>query len=278
MLSESKLKELKKKALELRESTIREISAFGSGHIGGSMSIIELLTYLYFDEMNIDPANPKKQDRDRLVCSKGHAGPAVYAALQKKGYFPAEWLTTLNQGGTKLPSHCDMTKTPGVDFTGGSLGQGISAAVGIALGQRLQKLDARTFCIIGDGEAQEGQVYEALETAGAWKLDNLMIFLDNNGQQLDGYVADIIPQHDLKARYASFGLEVFEINGHDFNEIADVIEKAKEIRDKAVFVIMNTEKSHGYIPGEGVKSNHSMQISSEACEKAIADLRAREEA
>ncbi|MGN0907088.1 MAG: transketolase [Bullifex sp.] len=278
MLSESKLKELKAKALELRETTIREIAAFGSGHIGGSMSIADLLTYLYFDEMNVDPNDPKKHDRDRLVCSKGHAGPAVYAALQMKGYFPAEWLKTLNRGGTKLPSHCDMTKTPGVDFTGGSLGQGISAAVGIALGQKLQKLDARTFCIIGDGEAQEGQVYEALETAGAWKLDNLMIFLDNNGQQLDGYVADIIPQHDLVSRYSSFGLETFVINGHDFNEIADVIEKAGKVKDKPVFVIMNTEKSHGYIPGEGVKANHSMQINSETCEKAIAELRKREEA
>lgn len=277
MLSEEKKKQLKKTALALRESTIREISAFGSGHIGGSMSIIDLLTYLYYEEMNIDPSDPKKLSRDRFVCSKGHAGPAVYATLQSKGYFPQEWLSTLNQGGTKLPSHCDMTKTPGIDFTGGSLGQGISAAVGIALGQKLQKLDARTYCVIGDGEAQEGQVYEALETAGAWGLDNLMIFLDNNGQQLDGYVKDIIPQYNLEERYKSFGFEVATINGHDFDEIANVINKAKETKGKPFFVIMNTQKSHGYIPGEGVKSNHSMPISAEVCEKAIEDLKAREE-
>ena len=277
MLSEEKKKQLKKTALNLRESTIREISAFGSGHIGGSMSIIDLLTYLYYEEMNIDPKDPKKLSRDRFVCSKGHAGPAVYATLQSKGYFPQEWLSTLNQGGTKLPSHCDMTKTPGIDFTGGSLGQGISAAVGIALGQKLQKLDARTYCVIGDGEAQEGQVYEALETAGAWGLDNLMIFLDNNGQQLDGYVKDIIPQYNLEERYKSFGFEVTTINGHDFDEIANVINKAKETKGKPFFVIMNTQKSHGYIPGESVKSNHSMPISAEVCEKAIEDLKAREE-
>ena len=193
-MDKSVLNALKDEAFGIRCSTIREIASFGSGHIGGSMSIVELLTYLYYREMKVDPQNPKMDDRDRLVVSKGHSGPAVYATLARKGFFPEEWLSTLNQGGTKLPSHCDMTKTPGVDFTGGSLGQGISAAVGIALGQRLKKQDARTFCIIGDGESQEGEVWEAAESAGAWKLDNLFVFLDLNGQQLDGYTKDIIPQ------------------------------------------------------------------------------------
>ena len=167
------MKDLKDKAFLIRSMTIREIASFGSGHIGGSMSIVELLSYLYYHEMNVDPSNPKKDDRDRLVVSKGHSGPAVYAALASRGFFPEDWLSTLNQGGTKLPSHCDMTKTPGVDFTGGSLGQGFSAAVGIALGQRLKGYSSRTFTIIGDGEAQEGQIYEAAEAAGAWKLSNL---------------------------------------------------------------------------------------------------------
>ena len=192
-MDKARIDALKDKAFDIRCSTIRCISSFGSGHIGGSMSIVEILTYLYYKEMNVDSSDPKKEDRDRLVVSKGHAGPAVYATLASKGFFPEDWLKTLNQGGTKLPSHCDMTKTPGIDFTGGSLGQGFSAAVGIALGQRVKKISARTFTIIGDGESQEGQIWEAAEAAGAWKLDNRYAVLDRDGQQLDGYTRDIIP-------------------------------------------------------------------------------------
>ena len=267
---------LKDKAFEIRCSTIREISSFGSGHIGGSMSIVEILSYLYYKEMNIDPENPKKIDRDRLVVSKGHAGPAVYATLASKGFFPEDWLKTLNQGGTKLPSHCDMTKTPGVDFTGGSLGQGFSAAVGIALGQRVQKINARTFTIIGDGESQEGQIWEGAEAAGAWKLDNLFAFLDLNGQQLDGYTKDIIPRVNIPERWQSFGWDVHVINGHDFEEIEKAIEKAKSTSGKPHMIVMNTIKSYGYIPGEGIKSNHSMPITPEAAEEAIKALKERE--
>lgn len=267
---------LKDKAFEIRCSTIREISSFGSGHIGGSMSIVEILSYLYYKEMNIDPENPKKIDRDRLVVSKGHAGPAVYATLASKGFFPEDWLKTLNQGGTKLPSHCDMTKTPGVDFTGGSLGQGFSAAVGIALGQRVQKINARTFTIIGDGESQEGQIWEGAEAAGAWKLDNLFAFLDLNGQQLDGYTKDIIPQVNIPERWQSFGWDVHVINGHDFEEIEKAIEKAKSTSGKPHMIVMNTIKSYGYIPGEGIKNNHSMPITPEAAEEAIKALKERE--
>ena len=267
---------LKDKAFEIRCSTIREISSFGSGHIGGSMSIVEILSYLYYKEMNIDPENPKKIDRDRLVVSKGHAGPAVYATLASKGFFPEDWLKTLNQGGTKLPSHCDMTKTPGVDFTGGSLGQGFSAAVGIALGQRVQKINARTFTIIGDGESQEGQIWEGAEAAGAWKLDNLFAFLDLNGQQLDGYTKDIIPQVNIPERWQSFGWDVHVINGHNFEEIERAIEKAKSTSGKPHMIVMNTIKSYGYIPGEGIKNNHSMPITPEAAEEAIKALKERE--
>ena len=158
------LQSLKRKALEIRKLTIEEIGNFGSGHIGGSMSIVEMLTYLYYHEMHIDPKDPHKEDRDRFVCSKGHAGPAVYATLASKGFFPVEMLMTLNKGGTLLPSHCDMTKTPGIDFTGGSLGQGFSAAVGIALGQKIRHFDhSRTFAVIGDGESQEGEIWEAAQ-------------------------------------------------------------------------------------------------------------------
>ena len=275
-MDKSVLNALKDEAFGIRCSTIREIASFGSGHIGGSMSIVELLTYLYYKEMKVDPQNPKMDDRDRLVVSKGHSGPAVYATLARKGFFPEEWLSTLNQGGTKLPSHCDMTKTPGVDFTGGSLGQGISAAVGIALGQRLKKQNARTFCIIGDGESQEGEVWEAAESAGAWKLDNLFVFLDLNGQQLDGYTKDLIPQLHVPEKWSSFMWDVHEINGQDFEEIEAAINDAKLIKGMPHMIVMNTVKSYGYIPGEGKKANHSMPITKEDAEAAIEALAKRE--
>ena len=276
MLDASTLAMLKKEALDARIKTIECISSFGSGHIGGSMSIIETLVYLYYVEMKIRSDEPDWKERDRLVLSKGHSGPALYAVLAKKGYFPVSELMTLNQGGTKLPSHCDMTKTPGVDFTGGSLGQGFSAAVGIALGQRVQKINARTFTIIGDGESQEGQIWEGAEAAGAWKLDNLFAFLDLNGQQLDGYTKDIIPQVNIPERWQSFGWDVHVINGHDFEEIEKAIEKAKSTSGKPHMIVMNTIKSYGYIPGEGIKSNHSMPITPEAAEEAIKALKERE--
>ncbi len=277
MLDATTLQELKNRAFDIRCNTIRTISAFGSGHVGGSMSIVELLSVLYFNEMNIDPEDPKKKDRDRFVCSKGHAGPAVYSTLALKGFFPTEWLQTLNKGGTNLPSHCDMTKTPGVDFTGGSLGQGISAAVGIALGQKVQNISAYTYAVVGDGESQEGEVWEAAETAGAWHLDNLIAFTDKNGQQLDDYTDNIIPMDGLAARYTTFGWNVYSIDGHSLSAIHFAIEEAKANKNgKPTMIILNTKKSYGYIPGEGIRGNHSMPINAEAAEKAIEDLRARE--
>jgi Transketolase, N-terminal subunit len=277
MLDTETLKELKDRAFDIRVNTIRTIASFGSGHIGGSMSIAELLSVLYFNEMNIDPADPQKKDRDRFVCSKGHAGPAVYSALALKGFFPEEWLSTLNQGGTKLPSHCDMTKTPGIDFTGGSLGQGFSAAVGIALGQKIQKIDAYTYAVVGDGESQEGEVWEAAETAGAWHLENLIAFTDKNNQQLDGYTSDIIPMDDLASRYLTFGWNVYSIDGQSIPAIYYAIEEAKANKNgKPTMIVLNTRKSYGYIPGEGKKANHSMPISKEAAEEAINALKLRE--
>jgi transketolase len=258
MLDAKTLGKLQDQALELRKMTIREIGHLGSGHIGGSMSIIELLTYLYYHEMRIDPSDPKKVDRDRLVW-----------------YFPEDWLLTLNQGGTRLPSHCDMNKTPGVDFTTGSLGQGTSAAVGIALGQRLLKQDARTFLIVGDGESQEGQVWEAAETAAQWKLGNLIAFTDFNKLQLDGWTDDIVSMDDIDTRWLGFGWHVQRIPGHDFNQIAEAVERAKAVLDRPSMIILDTIKSKGFIPGEGICANHSMAFDSEAAEKAIAELEAR---
>ncbi|HIS13152.1 MAG TPA: transketolase [Candidatus Ornithospirochaeta stercorigallinarum] len=275
-MDQKTLSMLKEEALDTRIKTIECISSFGSGHIGGAMSIVEVLTYLYYDQMRIDPENPCWEDRDRLVLSKGHSGPSLYATLAKKGFFPLEWLKTLNKGGTSLPSHVDMTKTPGIDFTAGSLGQGISAALGIALGLRIQKKDAYVYAIVGDGESQEGEVWEAAELAGAQKVENLIAFTDLNGQQLDGYTEDIIPMHHLKERYETFGWDSYEIDGHSFEEIDAAVKKAKSVKGKPHMIIMHTNKSQGYIPGEGVKANHSMTVSAEQAEEAIKALKERE--
>lgn len=275
-MDQKTLSMLKEEALDTRIKTIECISSFGSGHIGGAMSIVEVLTYLYYDQMRIDPENPCWEDRDRLVLSKGHSGPSLYATLAKKGFFPLAWLKTLNKGGTNLPSHVDMTKTPGIDFTAGSLGQGISAALGIALGLRIQKKDAYVYAIVGDGESQEGEVWEAAELAGAQKIENLIAFTDLNGQQLDGYTEDIIPMHHLKERYETFGWDSYEIDGHSFEEIDAAVKKAKSVKGKPHMIIMHTNKSQGYIPGEGVKANHSMTVSAEQAEEAIKALKERE--
>ena len=277
-MDKKRIDEIKEKAFEIRCLTINEIASFGSGHIGGAMSISDLLALLYFDVMNVDPKNPGKEDRDRLVVSKGHAGPAVYASLALKGYFPKEMLSTLNQGGTSLPSHCDMLKTPGVDFTAGSLGQGFSAAAGIACGNRVKGVAAWTFSIIGDGESQEGQIWEAAEFAGAQKLDRLIAFEDLNGQQLDGYTKDIIPEEAeaVASRWTSFGWDTEIVDGHDVEALKNAIERAKEIKGKPHMIVMKTKKSYGYIPGEGIKANHSMPIKKEDAEKAISALKERE--
>jgi len=275
MLEQAKVEALTKKAEELRELTIREIGHLGAGHIGGSMSIIEILTYLYFNEMNVDPKNPKKEDRDRLVCSKGHAGPAVYAVLANKGYFPEEWLSTLNQGGTNLPSHCDMNRTPGIDFTTGSLGQGTSAAVGIALGQRLKKQEAFTYLIVGDGESQEGQVWEAAEVGAQNKLGNLIAFTDLNKQQLDGYTFDIGNMENIGTRWLGFNWHVQRIDGHSFQAIDRAVQAAKKVVDRPSMIILDTQKSRGFAPGEGISANHSMKFNEKTAEEAIKVLRER---
>ncbi len=271
------LDELNEKAFLIRSATIREIASFGSGHVGGAMSICDLLALLYFKEMNVDPNDPKKEDRDTLVVSKGHAGPAVYATLALKGFFPMEMLSTLNKGGTRLPSHCDMTKTPGIDFTAGSLGQGFSAAMGIALGNRVKGIDAWTYSIIGDGESQEGQIWEAAEFAGAKKLERVIAFEDLNGQQLDGYTKDIIPEEadNVKKRWESFGWDTYVVPGHDIAALDDAIEKAKAISGKPHMIIMITQKSYGFVYGEGIKANHSMTIKPDMAEEAIRILEER---
>jgi transketolase len=265
-------KRLEDFAREIRVATLKEFAHLGFGHVGGAMSIVELLAVLYGEVMKIDPQNPKWADRDWLVLSKGHAGPALYATLALKGYFPEEMLYTLNQGGTKLPSHADRNLTPGVDMTTGSLGQGFSTGLGVALGHRLDGKDNSVYIVLGDGECQEGQVWEAVLFGGNAKLDNLIVFVDHNKQQLDGYIDDINPLGDLKAKWAEFGWHAQEVDGHDIAEIYTAIQKAKATKGKSSVIVLHTVKGKGCNFAEGVELNHHMRFTQEQMAEALAIL------
>ncbi|MBR6259867.1 MAG: transketolase, partial [Oscillospiraceae bacterium] len=249
--------DLEKYAYEIRIATVETIAARGFGHIGGSLSIADALAVLYGSLMRIDPGDPVRPDRDKLVCSKGHAGPAIYAALALKGYFPREELKTLNQPGTKLPSHCDRNKTPGVDMTTGSLGQGSSLACGMALGDRLMGRDSKTYLILGDGECDEGQVWEAAMFASAKKLNNMVWLIDWNKKQLDGPVKEILDTLDFEKKFRSFGFDAVTVNGNDVEELYEAMTKASL---KPVAVIMDTVKGKGVKEVEETLSNHSMNV------------------
>ncbi len=264
--------ELKKEAKEIRKLIISMIGNLGVGHIGGSLSIVEILTILYFKYLNIDPTNPDKKDRDRFILSKGHAGPALYSILAKKGYFPIDWLYTLNQGGTRLPSHCDRTKTPGVDMTAGSLGQGLSAAVGMALGCRLDKLDNKVYCIIGDGESNEGQIWEAAMAASQFKLSNLIVFTDYNKMQIDGYLHEIMNIEDITSKWISFGWFTQRVNGHDFEQLDFAIQRALNEKCRPSMIICDTIKGKGFASGEGKVESHNMTFDKSVAEEAIKKL------
>ena len=264
---------LKEKCIEIRKSILTEIGTLGVGHLGGSLSIVELLVTLYNNHMNVDPKDPKKEGRDRLVVSKGHSGPAVYAVLADLGYFPKDWLLTLNKPGTNLPSHCDMNRTPGIDMTTGSLGQGFSCAVGIALASKLKSDGAKIYTIIGDGETQEGQIWEAAMFASHKKLNNLIAFTDYNKLQLDGEVKDICAIEPLDKKWEAFGWNVFTVDdGNDCEKINKAILEAKN-SDKPVMIILNTVKGSGikFAEDAGV-SNHSMNVSKEMFEKGMQEL------
>lgn len=232
-------------AEEIRVETLREFAALGFGHVGGAMSIVEALAVLYGGEMRIDPKNPQWPERDRLVMSKGHAGPALYATLALKGYFPREVLKTLNQGGTILPSHCDRLKTPGVDMTTGSLGQGISLACGLTLGNRIQGRDSYTYLVLGDGECNEGQVWEGAMFAAHFKLSHLIGFVDLNKQQLDGKCDDVMHMGDMVDKFKSFGWLTKKVDGHNVDEILDAIHAGKAQDEKPVMIILDTIKGNG---------------------------------
>lgn len=256
---------LKKDAAEIRKLTIRAMASAGYGHIGGSMSICDALAALYGGLMRVDPAQPDMPDRDRLVLSKGHCGPALYATLAYKGYFPVEELATLNANGTSLPSHCDRLKTRGVDISTGSLGQGLSLAAGVAYGCRMRGYPSTVYCIVGDGELQEGQNWEAIMFAVHHKLDNLVVLVDDNKRQLDGYTKEICAPGSLAEKLSAFGLQVFSCCGHDPMAIYKTIAKAKECGAPSA-VILDTEKGRGCAFAEIPGFNHYMVI-----DKAMAD-------
>lgn len=269
-MTQEQIKELQEFALQIRIATVECIKSRGFGHIGGSLSVADTLAVLYKCIMNVDPSDPKKPDRDKLVCSKGHAGPAVYGTLALKGYFPYEQLMTLNQPGTNFPSHCDRKKTIGIDMTTGSLGQGTSTAVGLALGDRLQGRDCRTFLIVGDGEIDEGQCWEAAMFTAAKKLTNLVWLVDWNKKQLDGYVKDVLDSGDLEKKFAAFGFDACTIDGNDVEQVYEAL--SKKATDKPIAIILSTTKGKGVTQVEETMSNHSMNVKQEVFDSWLEEL------
>lgn len=263
---------LKEKAKEIRRSIVSMITEAKSGHPGGSLSATDILTALYFSEMNIDPANPKMEGRDRFVLSKGHAAPAIYATLAEKGYFSKDELMTLRKFGSRLQGHPDMKKLPGIEISTGSLGQGLSVANGMALNAKMFNENYRTYVILGDGEIQEGQIWEAAMTAAHYKLNNLCAFLDNNNLQIDGNVSEIMGVEPLDKKWEAFGWNVIKIDGHDFEQILSALDKARECKDKPTMVIAKTIKGKGVSFMENVCGFHGVAPTLEELERALAEL------
>lgn len=268
-MDEQKAREVAILAQRIRIETLREFKAIGFGHIGGSMSIAEVLAALYGCIMKYDPRNPQWEDRDWLIVSKGHSGPAVYAALALAGYFSMEELATLNQPGTILPSHCDRNKTPGIDMTTGSLGQGISLAIGVALGHRLAKKNNYVYLILGDGECNEGQVWEGVQFAAHWKVDHLIAFVDANKKQLDGYTKDINDLRELADKFACFGWHSQSVDGHEVAQIIAAVEKAKLEPGRPSVIVLNTIKGKGCSFSESAFLNHHMVVTPDMADAAI---------
>ena len=237
--------ELMKTANEIRKGIVTAVHSAKAGHPGGSLSAAEIFTYLYFEEMNIDPKDPKKADRDRFVLSKGHTAPGLYATLAQRGYFPKEDLLTLRHTGSYLQGHPDMKHIPGVDMSTGSLGQGFSAACGMAIAAKLEQKDYRVYAVCGDGEIQEGQIWEAAMFAGHQKLDNLCLVVDNNGLQIDGRVGEICSPYPIAEKFEAFGFHTIEIDGHDFEALASAFDEAKQIKGKPTAIIAKTIKGKG---------------------------------
>ena len=271
--------ELQKVANEVRKGIITGVHAAKAGHPGGSLSAADLFTYLYFEEMNVDPKNPQDPDRDRFVLSKGHTAPGLYAALANKGYFPVEDLLTLRHIGSHLQGHPCMQHTPGLDMSSGSLGQGISAAVGMALSAKLREKSYRVYTLLGDGEIQEGQVWEAAMFAGARHLDNLVVIVDNNGLQIDGKVEDVCSPYPIDKKFEAFNFHVINVaDGNDFDQLDAAFKEAREVKGMPVAIIMKTVKGKGVSFMENQASWHGTAPDDEQYAVAMEDLKKVEEA
>lgn len=268
-------KELQRIATKIRMAIIEGTYHAGSGHPGGSLSIADDLAYLYWKEMHIDPAAPKMPTRDRFVLSKGHAAPALYGALALRGYFPESWIPTLRKVGSALQGHPDMKNIPGVDMSSGSLGQGVSCAVGMALSAKLDKADWRVYTILGDGEIQEGQVWEAAMFAAAKKLDNLVVIVDNNNLQIDGTVEQVNSPYPIPEKFAAFGFHVIEIDGNDLEQIETAFAEARTVNGKPVAIVQKTIKGKGVSFMEDQCGWHGSAPKKEQYDAAMAELKAR---
>ncbi len=266
------LQELKRTACEVRKNIITSTHAAGSGHPGGSLSSADIVTYLYFEEMNIDPKNPDWDKRDRFVLSKGHCAPVLYGALAERGYFPKELLLTLRQFGSILQGHPDLKKTPGVDMSSGSLGQGLSVAVGMALSAKLSGDDIRVYCLLGDGEIQEGQVWEAMMFAGTRNLDNLCIIIDNNNLQIDGDIRDICSPYPIDEKVKAFNLTPVVIDGNDMEQVAEAFSVARNNKGCPTVIIAKTVKGKGISFMEDQVSWHGKAPNDEEFAQAMREL------
>ncbi|OQA22050.1 MAG: Transketolase 1 [Firmicutes bacterium ADurb.Bin354] len=266
------IKGLERTANKVRIGIVTAVHSAKCGHPGGALSSADILTYLFFQEMNIDPANPKKEDRDRFVLSKGHSAPGYYSVLANRGFFPVEDLKTLRHTGSYLQGHPDMKHIPGVDMSSGSLGQGISAAVGMALGAKLKGANNRVYCLLGDGEIEEGQVWEAAMFAGFRKLDNLVLIVDNNDLQIDGHLNEVCSPDPIDEKFKAFNFNVIKINGNDMTEVAKAFEDAKAVKGKPTAIIANTVKGKGVSFMENQAGWHGKAPNDEEFETAMKDL------
>ena len=264
--------ELEKIARDVRRTVLQEVHAAGSGHPGGSLSAADIMTALYFEVMNIDPQDPAKEDRDKFVLSKGHAAPVLYAVLAHRGFFPVEDCLTLRKIGSRFQGHPNMHKVPGVEMSTGSLGQGFSVAVGMALAAKTDHPDSRVYALLGDGEIQEGQIWEAFMFAGAKKIDNLTVIIDNNGLQIDGKIEDVCSPYPIDKKLEAFNFNVICIDGHDFDQIRDAFAKAKECKGMPTAIIMKTTKGKGVSYMENQAGWHGKAPNDEEYEQAIKEL------
>ena len=271
-ITDETIEDLKVKANNIRKSVIEEVYSASSGHPGGSLSAADILTVLYFNQMNIDPKDPKNENRDRFVLSKGHASPVLYATLAERGYFSKEELKSFRKLGSMLQGHPDMKGVPGVDMTTGSLGQGLSAANGMALASKLDSKGYRVYVLFGDGEIQEGQVWEAAMTSSHYNLDNICVIVDNNNLQIDGAVTDVMNVYPIDKKFESFGFEVFTVDGNNIDQLISVFEKAKTVKGKPTAIVAKTIKGKGVSYMENQAGWHGKAPKEEEYLKAMEEL------